>query len=55
MKKVIWFLKENGVLREIKVSELLPYTSQDKKMKITEYDIDDETHKIVEFKNLHTN
>lgn len=51
MKKVIWFLKENGKLTQVKVSDLIAYTSQDKKMKITEYDADNQTHKIVEFKN----
>ena len=51
MKKVIWFLKENGIVKQVKVADLMPYTSQNKVMKITEYDADNETHKIVEFKN----
>jgi hypothetical protein len=55
MKKVVWFIKENGTMREIKVADLMPYTSQGKAMKITEYDIDHETHKVVEFKDIYIN
>lgn len=51
MKKVKWFLKEKGIVREVKVADLLPYTSQDKVMKITEHNTKKETHKIVEFKS----
>jgi hypothetical protein len=49
MKKLVWFVKENGKVREITMNELLALTSHSKELKITEYDIDNETHKVVEF------
>jgi hypothetical protein len=52
MKKLVWFVKENGKVREITMNELLALTSYSKELKITEYDIDNETHKVVEFKEL---
>lgn len=52
MKKLVWFVKENNKLREITMNELLTITSNSKALKITEYDIDNETHKVVEFQEL---
>jgi hypothetical protein len=51
MKKLVWFVKENGKQIEKSISEIIALTSQYKELKITEYDIDNETHKVVEFKN----
>ena len=51
MKKVIWFLKENGKQVEKSISEIISLTSTHKSLKITEYDIDNETHKVIEFKD----
>jgi hypothetical protein len=52
MKKLIWFLKENGKLHEVKIAELLVYTSQDKYMKIETIYSQFEVKKIVEFVDL---
>jgi hypothetical protein len=52
MKTLKWFLKENGKLREVKVAELLVYTSQDKYMKIETIYSQLEVKKIVEFVDL---
>jgi hypothetical protein len=51
MKKIIWFVKENGKQVEKSISEIISLTSTHKSLKITEYDIDNETHKVIEFKN----
>lgn len=51
MKKLVWFVKENGKQVEKTIAEIIALTSQYKTLKITEYDIDNETHKIVEFQN----
>ena len=53
MKKIIWFVKENGKLTEKKVSEIVAMTSSNVALKITEYDADNETHKVVEFKKIY--
>lgn len=51
MKKVKWFLKQGKEIKQITIHELLTLTSNDgMKLKITEYDVEKETHKIVEFK-----
>ena len=49
MKKVIWFLKKNGVENEMKIADIIALTSIYKGLKITEYDTDQATHKVVEF------
>jgi hypothetical protein len=50
MKKLVWFVKENGKQIEKTITEIIALTSQHNQLKITEYDIDNETHKVVEFK-----
>jgi hypothetical protein len=51
MKKIVWFVKENGKQVETTPTQIIKMTSIYSGMKITEYDIDNETHKVVEFKN----
>jgi hypothetical protein len=51
MKKIVWFVKENGKQVEKSIGEIISMTSTHKSLKITEYDIDNETHKVIEFKN----
>jgi hypothetical protein len=51
MKKIIWFVKENGKQVEKTIPEIISMTSTHKSLKITEYDIDNETHKVIEFKD----
>lgn len=53
MKKLVWFVKENGKLTEKKVSEIMAMTSSNIALKITTYDTDNETHKVVEFKKVY--
>jgi hypothetical protein len=49
MKKVIWFLKKDGKEHEMKIADIIALTSIYKGLKITEYDTDEATHKVVEF------
>lgn len=51
MKKIIWFVKENGKEIEKTISEILSLTSTHKSLKITEYDTNEATHKVIEFKD----
>ena len=51
MKMLKWFLKQGKEIKEITIAELLTLTTNHKELKITEYDVEKETHKIVEFKN----
>jgi hypothetical protein len=51
MKKLVWFVKENGKQVEKSIGEIIALTSTHKSLKITEYDIDNETHKVIEFKD----
>jgi hypothetical protein len=51
MKKIVWFVKENGKQVEKNIGEIISMTSTHKSLKITEYDIDNETHKVIEFKD----
>jgi hypothetical protein len=49
MKKVIWFLKKDGVEYEMKIADIIALTSVYQGLKITEYDTDEATHKVAEF------
>jgi|LakMenEpi03Aug12_release.lakeMendotaPanAssembly.Ray.scaffolds.fasta_scaffold08417_39 hypothetical protein len=51
MKKIVWFVKENGKQVETTPTQIVKMTSSYSAMKITEYDINNETHKVVEFKS----
>jgi hypothetical protein len=51
MKKVVWFLKKDGKEHEMKIADIIALTSVYKEMKITEYDTEEATHKVVEFKH----
>jgi len=51
MKKLKWFLKQGKEIKQLTIAELLALTSKHKELKITEYDVEKETHKVVEFKN----
>jgi hypothetical protein len=51
MKKLKWFVKENGKQIEKSIAEIISLTSTHRSLKITEYDIDNETHKVIEFKD----
>jgi hypothetical protein len=51
MKKIVWFVKQDGKQVEKTIGEIISMTSTHKSLKITEYDIDNETHKVIEFKD----
>jgi hypothetical protein len=50
MKKLVWFVKVDDKKIEVSLKDLIGMTSKYNSLKITEYDIDNETHKVVEFK-----
>jgi thioredoxin-related protein len=50
MKKIIWFVKENGKQVEKSISEIISLTSTHKSLKITEYDIDNEMFMAQDYK-----
>ena len=55
MKKIVWFLKKDGKEHEMKIADIIALTSLYKEMKITEYDTEEATHKVVEFKQEYKN
>jgi hypothetical protein len=49
MKKIVWFVKLDDKNVEVKLQDIIAMTSNNKALKITEYNVNNETHKVVEF------